>query len=615
MSIIPLPADRPGYAGRPEYRVTIVGRRWLAAALVLLGWTLAGALIPLSPAAAQHLMAYVPQAADATSAGGRPAVPATGRFPASLVQPMTADQRHWLAYHQAWQAHARDPAAAEPRSLLGLPPRDAVRVTIGPGTAAAGSMARSVRVPWRQPLLVETDHFWIIADLPQTPAGQLAEDLERFHAVWTQLFFPLWNQRRHWEGGTAADSATSGRPAPRRPRPGNPRSPATTPPPDKHWVVVLGDRQQYNAALRGEAAPVDQSVGYYAAPQRITYLLHPTAADDSVMAAAEAAATRYHELTHQLLAEATDSRLRTLPGERSGFWLAEGIACFMESTHIAETVATVGGWEASRLQFARHHLLGRGGPVALPALRQLGRAAFQRQADLSALYSLAAADVHATVDAADGHGWYAILDQLAELYAIRGAASPGGRAAATAALTDDLHRYLRLDDGRLTPLDRNDLLNLCLARCSLTDAAVQRVAPQHQLRWLDLTGLPLSSAAIVRLAATAGGLEQLSLEATAADDQLADWIAAANRLQELDLSWTDVGDRTLLALPADAPLETLWLTGSQVSDHAIEPIAARQQLKQIDLQQTNVSEQGLQRLRQLRPDLTINPLQLLRPTE
>ncbi len=564
---------------------------------------------------AERLLAFVPQPASATPQ------PMTeehqrGLFPAVGLPGNTADQRQWLAYHEAWLAHHRDPADPAIRRRLRLPDQAAIQVEVTDGQAAARSLQRAVAIPWRQPLLLETEHFWVVADLPHDQATQLAEELERFFAVWTQWYFPLWSQRRSWDGGT---SGGAGRRPPQRRQAG--------PPADKHRVVALGDRQQYLAALRSEAAPVEQSVGYYAAPQRITFLLAAPSADDPsandpVAAAVDARATLYHELTHQLLAEATDSRLRTLPGQRSGFWLAEGIACFMESLHIDSSIATVGGWEASRLQFARQYVLGSSGEVALPALRLLGQAAFQRQANLSVLYALAAADVHATVDrqpaggragsddanADPGDGWQTVLEQLADLYAVRSVG--GGRA--TFDLPNDLVGFLKLDDQRLTPIVRDDLLNLCLARCDVTAEGLKRIPPQHQLRWLDLTGLSLQTTDVVRLAPNVSGLAQLSLEATSVNESLADWIGGAPRLRELDLSWTRVGDRTLKAVSPAAPLETLWLTGTQVSDASLERIAGWQSLRQVDLQRTPVTDEGLQRLKTLRPDLVVNPLQLLR---
>src|SRR5690606_35041384 len=133
--------------------------------------------------------------------------------------------------------------------------------------------------------------------------------------------------------------------------------------------------------------------------------------------------------------------------------------------------------------------------------------------------------------------------------------------------------YLRLDDARLTPVQRDDLTHLCLARCQVRPESLIRIAPQRSLRWLDLTGLPVEVADVTRLCPDPAGLRQLSLEATAVDDALAGWLSAAESLQELDLSWTQTGDACLANLAPATPLETLWLTGSQVSDRSLEKIA------------------------------------------
>src|SRR5690606_14577639 len=213
----------------------------------------------------------------------------------------------WLDYLAAWQQHFDDPADAHTRQRLGLPAADAVAVEVGDGTSLARSLTRSLRVRWSQPLRVETDHFLILADAPREAAVEIATDLERYFAVWTQLFFPLWKDRQRWE-------QTSRRSAARGAVMGG-----------KLRVVVFRDPDQYAAALAAEGPAIGRSTGYYSSSGRMMFLRQSLGEED----AGEALATRYHELTHQLLAEATESRLRVPPGERQDFWLLEGIACYM----------------------------------------------------------------------------------------------------------------------------------------------------------------------------------------------------------------------------------------------------------------------------------------------
>lgn len=503
--------------------------------------------------------------------------------------PVDADfDAQWQAYLQAWRDHRRDPSDGPTRERLGLPPQAAVEVRVADGTSSARSLARRLRVNWNRPLRLDSEHFVLLADVDQQAAEQVAGQLERFHAVWTQLFFPLWKDRQRWERSSQP-----------------PRRAA-----DKMRVVLFRNPDQYAAALAAEGPAILQSTGYYSTSARTTFL---RLANDDASAATrrDQAETRYHELTHQLLAEASDTRLKVMPGARGGFWLAEAIAGYMESTHLGDGSASVGGWQASRLQFARHRVLSSGDAIPLRQLQSLGRPQFQRADDLSRLYSLAIAYCHLIIDQDDGAGLVEMLGRLARLYQIRLDGPAGRQRGAVDPEEQELRDYLTLDDKRLTPLRHDDLTNLCLARCRLSPEALQRIAPQQHLRWLDLTGLPAASHDVRRLAPRSERLVQLSLEATQVDDRLNPWLARAARLEELDLSWTQLGDAALQALPGDLPLQTLWLTGSQVSDASLAKIAAMRQLQRVDLQRTGVSDAGRKRLGNQRPDLTIDPLELV----
>lgn len=542
-------------------------------------WLLLWCWLPLANAA--RFVAVVPQPANAER--GDFSAAASERAARAPVDEASPDSL-WLEYLTAWQQHFNDPADAATRRRLGLPTMEAVSVEVSDGASAAGSLARTIRVRWSQPLRVETDHFLIVADVPRETALEIAHDLEQYFAVWTQLFFPLWKDRQRWDQSSrrsASRGAVMG---------------------GKMRVVVFRDPDQYAAALAAEGPAIGRSTGYYSGSARLMFLRQWHSGE----AASDAQATRYHELTHQLLAEATESRLRVPPGERQDFWLLEGIACYMESTAIADGLATVGGWEASRLQFARHRALVSGQRLPLEQLQTLGRQAFQRHEDLAQLYAFAASYCHQLIDHHDGDGLRDMLSRLAKLYQVRFGGTPRSAAEPT-----DLAAYLRLDDARLTPLSRDDLSDLCLARCSLQPESLRRITPQRSLNWLDLTGLPVQSTDVMRLCPTPTTLRQLSLEATAVDDTLTGWLAKAEVLQELDLSWTRAGDACLASLPASLPLETLWLTGSQVSDHSLERIAAFKHLQRVDLQRTAVTAAGRQRLRELRPDLTLDPLELV----
>lgn len=546
------------------------------------------------PCFATRFIAFAPQSANAP-----PALSADSPANAfvAVAPGATAGDRPWSEYLDVWREHARNPADAKIRQRLGLPEQLPASITVVDGQSVARSFAKSLRIDWVAPQAIETEHFILLADVPNEVAVQVAIELEQFYAVWTQLFFPLWKDRQRWD---QTASRTPNRQSTGRGSVAN-----------KMRVVVLRDRNQYQTALKSEGPQIGQSTGYYSGPLRTTFLLDSARGDQSASSVAETLATRYHELTHQLLAEATDTKLKTMPGERSGFWLAEGIACYMESTIINHGFSTVGGWESSRLQFARHRTLSLGQTQSVDAIGRLGRMQFQRHVDLPSIYALSAAESHRIIDQNDGDGLNEMISQLAKLYQIR---SPAGRPQdqqKTEVAENDLTTYLTLSDQSLTPLVRDDLINLCLARCNLSPAILERITPQRNLVWLDLTALKVSTDDVIRLCPQVASLKQLSLEATLIDDSIAKWLADASAIEELDLSWTGVGDPALSAISADAPLQTLWLTGSRISDESIDRIAAWRSLRRVDLQRSKVTDAGRARLASLRPDLKIDPLELV----
>lgn len=573
---------------------------------LFIGWLVTG-LLGTTAALAGGLNAVVPLPAtgDAADAVTRDAGAEPWRSP--LADPES--DRAWAEYLEVWQAHRSNPADTGLRARLGLPPVEVCAIRLADGAAAAREIGRGTAIRWSNPTRIDTAHFAILADIDPELAREVAIDLERFHAIWSQLFFPLWKERQRWDRAASGkrDNGLGGVTANR----GGRAAP--------HRVVIFRDPDQYAAALAAQEPSIHRSTGFYWDKTRTTYLRHTGhdgAATDRA-AAVEARATRYHELTHQLLAEATEARGNSATGPRSGFWLAEGIACLMEATVISDGRATVGGWEASRLQFARHRVLASGDSLGLAELDSWSRAEFLRVSELTRSYAFASAHAHRIADRGDGTGWAELLARLARIYQIRTTpplppipkVSSRGRDADATELRD----YLMLTDETLTPLVREDLIQLCLARCPLNPETLRRIPPQSDLRWLDLTAIAATTPDVTRLLPDPTNLEQLSLEATAVDVELAAWLAQARSLTELDLSWARVDDAVIAALAEAAPLGTIWLTGTGVTDASLERIASIKTLRRLDVQRTRVTEAGRQRFRTRRPDVTLDPLELVTP--
>ncbi|MEM9645961.1 MAG: hypothetical protein AAF989_13310, partial [Planctomycetota bacterium] len=298
---------------------------------------------------------------------------------------------------------------------------------------------------------------------------------------------------------------------------------------------------------------------------------------------------------------------------------------YMESLHFAHQHATVGGWDASRLQYARFRVFATGDFMAPDELRGESMMEVQRRDDLARWYAHSIMQTHFMMDgetegesvAGDGsassdrvggdRAW--VLSQLATLYRIdlpirRLRRDPGVSVAA-------MKSFLSIDDVQLTanPTDES-LTELCLAGCEVTSAALATIPPQPDLRWLDLSRLPIGVDDASRIVLDPGTLQQLNLEATRIDATVADWLRGASRLTELDLSWTKVDDRLAAVIPKMPALRTLWLTGSKVGDRTAAAVQRLSQLEAVDLQRTEVSNDGLRSLRSAGGQLQINPLQL-----
>ena len=535
--------------------------------------TLIWCLIAVKHVQAAQFVAYFPLPSDQlTSVATTDQVSLPPHHP-DLLEPAAL---LWQTYCDTWQQHHNKPNDQAVRARLGIAAETiAVKKSDGRSTAA------SMRLPIKSMDRFETEHFVLLSDVAPERATEVARDIERFYLVWTQLFFPLWKSRDHWD-----HAVKSSRP----------------PTMIKHRVVLFKDSVQYAQLLRAEGPGIGQSTGFYSDLKRISFF-HDGDGDD--------VATRHHELTHQLMTEATDAKPRLRPGEQRDFWIVEGVACYMESIAFNSVLATIGGWQSSRLQFARHRVLGSGDDIPLSQLAGEGRLAVQKRDDLARWYSFSAVHTHLLIDRDNGNGLVELLQQLASTYQMR--VPPLLSRPQPTDTAESISNFLQMNDDRITPITNDRLSDLCLTRTSVTSEGLAKIVPQITLEWLDLSFLAIDSRDVTRLCPTAASIEQLSLEGTRVDDSIANWLSTASLLRELDLSSTRIGDVVIEKLPSAAPIETLWLTGSRVSDASVNRIISMKSLKHVDVQRTAVTENGLAQLRTARPDLDLNPLQVAGP--
>lgn len=502
----------------------------------------------------------------------------------------------WAAYEQLWKEFADSPDNTAIRKYLGLPigslSEQSVVVKVSRGKSAPRWMSWRAG-SYRQ---IETPHLRIYSRADDTTGRQVAEDLERLYWVWTQVFYPLWDSsgqvalhlgdRDRRQSVASFLSAKPQRLASRK----------------KMRVVLFRDANEYRTTLGQTMPGIEQSTGFYS-DERLTSYFYPDESDEAV-------ATRRHELVHQLFREATRSGLGSRsPGMERDFWLVEGIAGYFESLRFNGVSATVGGWHSPRLQYARYRVLGAREQVPLAELRAGGQKQVQQSADLAKWYAHAIAETHHLFDGGSVQERRWVYQALADLYQIKVDVPDAKLADAT---STSLQSFLRLTDQRLEQAGKlPPIRELCLSGCEVTGKGLANLGALNQLRWLDLTRVPVDSSALIKLSPQAAQIEKLTLEATRVDDEIATWIRPAVNLTELDLSWTQCGNRTANALARCQSLETLWLTGTQVTDASIDMLISLPNIQSIDVQRTQITPAGLARIKTARPAWNVNPLRLV----
>ena len=409
-------------------------------------------------------------------------------------------------------------------------------------------------------------------------------DFERVLPIWVRLWFPFWRPAARFARAAAAGAIDD----------------LILPPPIPLHLAVHRTVDDYRASVGRSVGGGGRSTGYFDPRTRVT---HVVASED-----VDAVRTRRHEWTHALFASAVQTSIgRSTPGRRRDFWVVEGIAGYMESLTFDDAGSAVsGGWDASRLSFARHRLDGGppgGGLIPVARLRDLGRDQALAGDDLAGWYTSAIATVHAAMHSDGGRhraAFYRLVDDVYRCGRFAGDAS-GVNAIDTA-------EHVRVDGGFIVnhPTDRR-LDDLSLAGCDIDADALAAIPSSDRLRWLDLSGIAVDSDGVARLVERPERLEQLALSRTAIDDGLSGLLSRTDGLRELDLIQTSVTDAATAALSGGS-LQIVYLTATGIGDDTLSSAAKWSRLRRLDVQRTAVTDEALDRFRRARPDVELNPL-------
>lgn len=490
------------------------------------------------------------------------------------------------AYQALHEVLREDPDHARARAILGFRLADGIWRVPGASTgvrkvSVAHSYLKDFKAGsyWR----VTTPHFQVTTTAGAAAGQQFGEQLEMLDCAWRQAFFRYWSSQDELAARFA-------------------RPTVATKPKKPFDVVLFKSREEYLANLSAAEPRLAVTQGFYS-DQKATAFLY--IGDD------RSTATCNHEVTHQLFQESGDVAREV--GASHDFWIVEGIALYMESLRTFERQGrldhvTLGGWDADRLQFARHHVFNGQYQMPLEELTALGREGLQASPQIKRLYSQSAGLAHYFMDGRDGQFREATISYLAGLYAGRAQRDALTRLTKTSLAEHDAgyKDFLRVSDQQLAQIDAPESVrNLCLGYQAITDAGVKHLAACKNLRWLDLAAVEVTDAGLAHLR-DLRMLDQLNLERTSAGDATLAWLGQHPQLRELDLSQMRITDDGLKQLAALTNLEVLWLTGTRISDASLPLLKRFRKLTTLELEGTQISPTGQQQLRSALPHLTDN---------
>ncbi|MCA9148494.1 MAG: DUF1570 domain-containing protein [Planctomycetales bacterium] len=528
-----------------------------------------------------RLYFFVPTEKLGLGADDAPAIPASiadscrthGETLAELAERAAASGSWSLAYQLAHESLLYAPQTTSMRQALGLPGRPVAQRT--PYRSRVGTRPET-RLQWpaRSYRLVTTPHFVITTNDEEATALKLAETLERLYAVWDQMFFDCWNLQ-----------------PPRTTSPLRfPRLAAGK----RRQVVLLRSQADYVATLRRIEPRAELTRGYYHPASKTAFFVGGDTPQIS---------TWYHEATHQLFAELPASSAQA--GKRQNVWIIEGIAVYMESLQSIGAALTVGGLEASRLQFARFRALRERQHVPLDQLIQLSQTSLQGHEDIQALYSQSAGMTHFLVHAQAGRWRGSLLNYLSEVYRDYATADTLSQLTGTsfAELEQAYLEFLQVNDAQLMALDpAAAITELALGNTQVTNNGLSQLRQWQDIRWLDLFGTQVTDDGLQQLD-QATALTQLSLERTRIGDATVARIRAPE-LAYLDLSNTAITDQAMQTVAGLDKLESLWVSGTSISDTGAEQLRTLVRLRTLDLTGTQVTAAARERLEQALPNLS-----------
>lgn len=498
------------------------------------------------------------------------------------AQALLAAQDGAASYRTLHEVLRENPDHADARRILGY--NKVGDVWRRPGVTIRAKQPRfdhpKLGWPMKSFWQIDTPHFQIMTNESEAAGLELGKRLEIVYSAWEQMFFSYWSNERQ-----LASYFNGGTPSPVR---------------KKFDVVLFKTRGEYVNYLEKTQPRIGITLGIYQFDEEMVFLFH----DDSN----QAHATWHHEVAHQLFQEYRSASKDV--GETANAWAIEAVAMYMESLRIHDGYVTLGGIDATRLQFARNRFTMGDFFIKLDELVAMGRNQLQKSPDIGAIYSESAGLAHFFLDGDDRKLREPFIQYLVDIYQRKDrehslATRLGQKSLGP--LDQQYATYLGVTTEQILALpEHSPTTDLALGRCSgIDDRALARIGTFAQLQWLDLTFTPITSAGVASLQGCQS-LRDLSVASTHIDDTALATIGKLTTLEELDLSGTAISDQGLQQLASLSQLKVLRLAVTQISDAGLLQLAKLKNLEMIDARQTKVTPEGVQQLKQSLPQVVIH---------
>lgn len=434
--------------------------------------------------------------------------------------------------------------------------------------------------------LTTSQHFAIATQGTTKQANEVARLSEQTYSIWRQIFFSHWCKSETLQQSLTSQKALVALNQP------------------KFQIVLFRNREAYVNQLQKIEPNVAVSTGYYSPRLKTVFCYWDEATSK---------ATLRHELTHQFFSQASGEET-VLPEElQSDFWIVEGLALYMESIQIVNVhgfdIATIGGWDAARLQPARYRRLHDEMWIPWDEFRRANNERFRTGNEIAQWYSQAAGLTHFWMDRSSEHR-QAFLDFAMRVYRGLPSSEPLVEAQQDEKLRRDYDHFLLLSPRKLLENPPSpDSKELVLSRCPISsNDLLGWPESKRKLDWLDLSFSKIDDRLFLEPSDLQPGklwdVRRLNVESTHVSNASLPIIAMMPRLEELDLSQCGITDAGLEALRGHKSIKTLWLTGNAaITNQGLAILASLPKLELTDLSETSVSEEGWKSLLAKSPKL------------